>query len=188
MAQDVIFASVRSFDGATLVTDTDVYDMGSFLGGGAAGTVYEAVSQRTQSPVAVKIVNPIGYKLAPPATINRCQMLIKVRAMLELAWYRGRPSTSPSLPRMQGAPLSPEVAAGRAPFTADHVSWLFDNNSRQLVTAYAGAWGVCVAVHPRLATSHLSALLLLRPHCLNPRLRLSSTTPVPPQTRASAAC
>lgn len=101
-AMAVQFLNVRSFDGATLVSETGVYEMGNFLGSGAAGTVYEATrrdSQQVMGPahpelllaatpllacsaqsVAVKILNPIGYKLAPPQLIQRCQVLHTVRS------------------------------------------------------------------------------------------------------------
>ena len=44
----VQFLNVRSFDGATLVSETGVYEMGNFLGSGAAGTVYEATRRDSQ--------------------------------------------------------------------------------------------------------------------------------------------
>lgn len=74
----VQFLTVRSFDGATLVSEAGAYDMGNFLGSGAAGTVYEAQHRGSQRSVAIKILNPIGYKLAPPQLIQRCQLLHKV--------------------------------------------------------------------------------------------------------------
>lgn len=60
---------------------------------------------------------------------------------------------------LQGVPISPEVAAGRAPFTVEHVSWLYDANARQLVTAFSGLLG---PPEPRaLDSSHETLLFAL---------------------------
>lgn len=150
----VRFLSARSYDGATLVSEAGVYDMGNFLGSGAAGTVYEAQERSSQECVAIKIVNPIGYKLASSQLIQRCQLLHKVREIV----HRSLLSVRHHRPSRQGLPLSPDVAAGRAPFTAEHVCWLYDANARQLVTAFSGE------SHPRvrLLCAWLHARLLCR--------------------------
>ncbi|CAM9144123.1 unnamed protein product, partial [Sphacelaria rigidula] len=67
---------VDSFDGQTITIDgKSAYELGGFLGGGAAGVVYEGADVSEDShvqPVAIKILNPIGFRLAPEDTLRRC--------------------------------------------------------------------------------------------------------------------
>lgn len=63
----------------------------------------------------------------------------------------------------QGLPMSPDVAAGRAPFTAEHVSWLYDANARQLVTAFSGTYaGMCRTERSHQALPNAALLLQTR--------------------------
>ncbi|CAN0215972.1 unnamed protein product, partial [Ectocarpus sp. 8 AP-2014] len=69
-----LYRKVESFDGQTItINGKPSYELGSFLGGGAAGVVYEGtdVSDKSQiRPVAIKILNPVGFRLAPAVTLR----------------------------------------------------------------------------------------------------------------------
>ena len=85
--QELKVDSVEAFDGQRLVVSSsgaadggDAFDLGSYLGGGSSGVVYEATHVSSGEQFAVKIQPPLGYKLLPPAAIARCTVLLKVRA------------------------------------------------------------------------------------------------------------
>ena len=45
-----------------------MYEIGNYLGGGVSGSVYQATDLSSNDKlVAIKILNPIGYKLSPAA-------------------------------------------------------------------------------------------------------------------------
>jgi serine/threonine protein kinase len=54
-----------------------LYEFGNFLGGGSSSLVYEAENLRLHSKVAVKILNPLGYKLLPHGALQHCTVLRK---------------------------------------------------------------------------------------------------------------
>jgi hypothetical protein len=62
--------------------------------------------------VAVKILNPVGFKLMPSGPLKRCIVAIK------------------------GSPLEPEVQSGNKKMRADHVWWLVHPNTKQVIAAY----------------------------------------------------
>ena len=68
MNQTGYYRKVSKYDGQTVFVegeeDNPYLELGNYLGGGAAGVVYEAVHSRTGQNVALKILNPVGYKLA----------------------------------------------------------------------------------------------------------------------------
>ncbi|CEG45352.1 camk camkl protein kinase [Plasmopara halstedii] len=69
---------VDHYDGQAIYSGNDlIYELGGYLGGGAAGVVYEAFSTRTKQHVAIKILNPVGYKLFPTSLVTRCIVAIK---------------------------------------------------------------------------------------------------------------
>uniref|UniRef100_A0A6U2QBP5 non-specific serine/threonine protein kinase n=1 Tax=Leptocylindrus danicus TaxID=163516 RepID=A0A6U2QBP5_9STRA len=93
------------------------YILGNYLGGGVAGVVYEAercVEQQSQSQpgeqVAVKILNPVSFRLASPSS------LIDVVIVRE------------------GIITTDEVLRRRKPMTEKHVWWVVNPNSRNLRT------------------------------------------------------
>ena len=113
------------------------FELGNYLGGGAAGVVYEGVDMKVsellagrnkmsvrltqyvlhsavQTPrnVAIKILNPVGFKLMPHGTLQRCIVARK------------------------GLPLSEEAKSGREPMTAYNIWWLVHPNSKHMVAAY----------------------------------------------------
>lgn len=64
---------VNQYDGQIItINKKSYYELGGYLGGGAAGVVYEALCLNSNRPVAIKILNPIGYKLMPTTFISRC--------------------------------------------------------------------------------------------------------------------
>ncbi|CAI5708556.1 unnamed protein product [Hyaloperonospora brassicae] len=78
---DVSPERVATFDGQHITLSScpgvSAFAMGNYLGGGIAGVVYEALDQRLKRPVAVKILNPVGYKLTSPATLRRAEVVKK---------------------------------------------------------------------------------------------------------------
>lgn len=103
-------------------------ELGNYLGGGASGSVYQAQtalnensregnfssrkSSNTEKSVAIKILNPLGYKNTVTGQINRCQIAVK------------------------GRPLTAEQMQGRALLKIDNVWWLIHPNSKILFAAY----------------------------------------------------
>lgn len=110
--EDVI--KVVSYDGQVVWAENRVplYEVGNFLGGGAAGTVYEAENVKSKERYALKILNPIGYKLLSPALIRRCTILSK------------------------GKPLSEQSERGKEALSKDHVWWLLNGSTKQYLAAY----------------------------------------------------
>jgi len=47
------------------------YELGNYLGGGVAGVVYEAERCGANQHFALKILNPVGYKLERKATLKQ---------------------------------------------------------------------------------------------------------------------
>jgi serine/threonine protein kinase len=116
---------VDKYDGQNIYMGNNViYELGNYLGGGASGSVYQAFDVTGQSPpsspstlseksVAIKILNPLGYKLLPFDQFkNKCVVLMK------------------------GTPLSPEQVMNKAPFQAENVWWLLFASTRQVIAAY----------------------------------------------------
>jgi serine/threonine protein kinase len=71
---------IHAFDGTTVWLDHPrgiaLYDIGNYLGGGVAGTVYQC-DDRENNHYALKILNPLGYKLLPAGLLRRCVVLVK---------------------------------------------------------------------------------------------------------------
>ncbi|KAG7396367.1 hypothetical protein PHYBOEH_002348 [Phytophthora boehmeriae] len=78
---DVSPERVASYDGQQIRLSSApagaAFTMGNYLGGGIAGVVYEAFDQRAKRPVAVKILNPVGYKLTSPGALRRAEVVKK---------------------------------------------------------------------------------------------------------------
>ena len=95
-----------------------VYELGNYLGGGASGSVYQANEptdgdpDRPEKPVAIKILNPLGYKNTVVGQINRCPIAVK------------------------GQPLSADQIHGKVPMSAENVWWLLHPTSKQVFAAY----------------------------------------------------
>ncbi|KAJ0402305.1 hypothetical protein ATCC90586_006383 [Pythium insidiosum] len=87
------------------------YSMGNYLGGGIAGVVYEAFDRQHQRHVAIKTLNPIGYKLCSPSALRRGELI-----------KRGLP-----------------FATGSESLSREHVFWVKLPMKRELVACYLDA-------------------------------------------------
>ncbi|DBA02819.1 TPA: hypothetical protein N0F65_006609 [Lagenidium giganteum] len=105
---------VDHYDGQAIFSHGELYyELGGYLGGGAAGVVYEAFCMRTKRHVAIKILNPVGYKLVPSTLLSRCVVAV-----------RGK---------------SPEPLVGTnntAPLRSENVWWLVHPTTKQSIAAY----------------------------------------------------
>jgi serine/threonine protein kinase len=74
---------IHAFDGQTVWLDRNnqFLEVGNFLGGGAAGTVYECEHLNTHEHFALKILNPIGYKILSPTLLRKCNVMSKGKPM-----------------------------------------------------------------------------------------------------------
>ena len=75
-----VIRQVDKYDGqAIIVGGKEVYEIGNYLGGGASGSVYQATDllAHDDSMVAIKILNPIGFKLASSSQIKECIVVHK---------------------------------------------------------------------------------------------------------------
>jgi serine/threonine protein kinase len=79
MDLDEEVVKIHSFDGQIVWVDpdTELFEVGNFLGGGAAGTVYECEHVKTRERYALKILNPLGYKITTPMLLRRCNVITK---------------------------------------------------------------------------------------------------------------
>lgn len=81
---------IGAFDGQTVWLDRQksigLYDIGNYLGGGVAGTVYQCEDRRG-GHFAMKILNPIGYKLLPAGLLRRCVVILKGQQAEDLHDY-----------------------------------------------------------------------------------------------------
>uniref|UniRef100_A0A7S0XCH5 non-specific serine/threonine protein kinase n=1 Tax=Chromulina nebulosa TaxID=96789 RepID=A0A7S0XCH5_9STRA len=112
---------VSSYDGQTIWYDrsTALFEVGNFLGGGAAGTVYECENSKSRDKYALKILNPIGYKLMSPTLLRKCTILNKGKIFSDLS----DPTTT---------------------LTADNVWWLLNSSNKQYITAYYSEKSNCL--------------------------------------------
>jgi serine/threonine protein kinase len=101
---------VSNFDGNYIYYDKcPLIEIGNFLGGGAAGTVYECEYIKTKDRYALKILNPLGYKLMTPALLRKCNVLTKGKSVTD--------DNDPSLSK-------------------SHVWWLLNNSTKQYISAF----------------------------------------------------
>jgi hypothetical protein len=72
----LIRRQVEKYDGQSIFIDgQEIYELGNYLGGGASGSVYQANDLSTlpaERSVAIKILNPIGFKLIPGNQLSKC--------------------------------------------------------------------------------------------------------------------
>lgn len=75
--QDVI--RISSFDGQSIWLDfkTELFEVGNFLGGGAAGNVYECEHVRTKERYAIKVLNPLGFKITASSLLRKFLVITK---------------------------------------------------------------------------------------------------------------
>ena len=89
-----------------------MFEIGNYLGGGAAGTVYEAEYSTTKENYALKILNPLGYKLVSPSLLRKYTIIIK------------------------GKIFDVASESSNQQLTKDHVWWLLNGSTKQYLAAY----------------------------------------------------
>ncbi len=85
--------NIYSFDGQTvwLNKDSELFEVGNFLGGGAAGNVYECEHVHTHEHFALKILNPIGYKIISSTLLRKCNVLTKGKVVCDTDKLKDNP-------------------------------------------------------------------------------------------------
>eukprot|EP01031_Cornospumella_fuschlensis_P035446 gene35446-42964_t len=75
--QEVI--NISSFDGQTIWLDfkTELFEVGNFLGGGAAGNVYECEHVASKGRYAIKVLNPLGFKITTSQLLRKFMVVSK---------------------------------------------------------------------------------------------------------------
>ena len=108
---------VSSFDGQHIVCNGSqvLFEVHNFLGSGAAGNVYEAEHVRTRQQFAIKILNPLGYKLLSPLVLRKCTVVSKGEAYNEVDGDK-------------------QHGLGK-----QHIWWLVNGPTKQFVAAYFSA-------------------------------------------------
>lgn len=117
MTHNLITRIVNKYDGQGIYINNNqlIYEIGHYLGGGVSGSVYSGISyniQLNERNIAIKILNPIGYKLFPINQINKCEILKK------------------------GLNLNLEQIQGKSNLISDNVWWLYHTSTRQILAAY----------------------------------------------------
>mmetsp|Transcript_34708 Transcript_34708/g.55579 ORF Transcript_34708/g.55579 Transcript_34708/m.55579 type:complete len:305 (+) Transcript_34708:138-1052(+) len=63
---------ISKYDGQSIhIGGKTAFELGNYLGGGAAGVVYEAVDTESRGHYAIKILHPVGFKLVRSSTLSR---------------------------------------------------------------------------------------------------------------------
>ncbi|KAF1784779.1 Protein kinase-like domain [Phytophthora cactorum] len=137
---------VDHYDGQAIYSGNElIYELGGYLGGGAAGVVYEAFSTRTKQHVAIKILNPVGYKLFPSTLLARCIVAVKGKPLVvlpsdeaELGDDGGpranRRAFAGGNHRMRSNFASPKGTTER--IRVENVWWLIHPTSKQAIAAF----------------------------------------------------
>ena len=115
------FESPGCYQGQTvnLVAVDSSFEVGNYLGGGSSGTVYEAEYSKTKENYALKILNPLGYKLLSPTVLRRCQVIVK------------------------GEPYEDTRSNHQSP-KKEHVWWLLNASTKQYLVAYYSERDKCL--------------------------------------------
>ena len=125
--ETTLVREANGYDGQNIfVGGVAQYNLGDYLGGGAAGVVYDAHDVRTEddaSPVAIKVLNPIGFKLTPSNVLQRCAVA-REGSLLEVP-----ASTHTTSSRQRGS-------ASHPPLEAKHIWWVVHPSSREVIAAY----------------------------------------------------
>ena len=110
---DDLVQQVFQFDGQTVwaTRECPLLEVGNFLGGGAAGTVYECEHSVTHEHFALKILNPLGFKLIAPALLRKCVIVYKGSIVMS-------------------SERDKELLA------KENIWWLLDGSTKQYVAAY----------------------------------------------------
>ena len=109
---------VETYDGQAIIIKGKVeYELGHYLGSGASGSVYQAIDFSAfpiERSVDIKILNPVGFKLALSSHLQKSTVLLK------------------------GAPLTFEQQRGKASLSLANVWWLLlpSQGGKQIISAY----------------------------------------------------
>jgi len=105
---------ISRFDGQRITAPDGrtLYEVGSYLGGGISGIVYEVEHLESSEHLALKVLNPIGYKLESKAALKQCKVVA------------------------QGKPLQGGDGGLRKSLGAENVWWLFHGPSGRVVAAF----------------------------------------------------
>ncbi len=110
---------VSSYDGQRIYAgQQEKFRLGNYLGSGIAGVVYEAFEVQKNRHVAVKILNPVGYKLFSPLALARCEI---IRA---------------------GLIYKPPSPNGRIYIQKEHIWWLLHPNQQELIPCIKDHQGI----------------------------------------------
>ncbi|CAH0473619.1 unnamed protein product [Peronospora belbahrii] len=131
---------VDHYDGQAIYSSNElIYELGGYLGGGAAGVVYEAFSTRTKQYVAIKILNPVGYKLFPSTLLARCIVAVKGKPLMTLPSDEtdvnvrmDRRAHGSGLQRSNFHMLKPTTER----ICVENVWWLIHPTSKQAIAAF----------------------------------------------------
>lgn len=90
-----------------------LFYLGNYLGGGAAGNVYECEKLSSNERFAIKILNPIGYKLLTPLLLRKCNIIKRGKLLND----NGCVDQTTDVQR-------------------EHIWWLSSSSSKQFIAAY----------------------------------------------------
>ena len=100
-----------SYDGKQLMANgVPVLTLSNFLGGGSTGMVYQAHDPVTGERFALKVLNPVCYKVIPSTLLKRFTVV------------------------EEGRPLPPHLSVDE--IEEEHLYWLYNPSSRQVIAAY----------------------------------------------------
>lgn len=104
---------IHSFDGQVVWfdRDTELFEVGNFLGGGAAGTVYECEHAKSRERFAMKILNPLGYKIMTPTLLRKCNVITKGKVFSD-------------------------TDRSKETLTRENIWWLMNGANKQYIAAY----------------------------------------------------
>lgn len=96
-----------------------MFEVGNFLGGGAAGTVYECENVSNRNHYALKILNPLGYKIVNPSLLRRFNVVLK------------------------GKVVTDEVESANG-ITKEHILWVINSTTKQYIACYYSERSNCI--------------------------------------------
>jgi len=110
---------IDKYDGQRLYIKNEViYELGNYLGGGAAGSVYQGIQidksniNLYNKEIAIKILSPLGYKTHPTNILTKCSIVYK------------------------GNSLTNEQINNKSNITVDNIYWLYNHSIKQVIAAY----------------------------------------------------
>lgn len=109
---------INNYDGQSVFANGEiVYELGNYLGGGASGSVYQAFEPEMQGgdkSVAIKILNPLGFKNSIFGQMNQYTVVVK-----------GKPLSADQMQTKQPQPM-----------VSENVWWLLHPTTKQIFAAF----------------------------------------------------